>query len=82
MDTILDRIRQAAAAQKPGPKGFEAKLPTDVREQLLEIRRQHQAGELQVSALWLADQIVAMAAADGFTVCGRQGVRSWLAKRD
>ena len=66
MDTLVDRIKAAAARVKPGPKGFEGRLPQDIREQLLEIRRQFQAGELNVSAVWLADQIVAMAAADGF----------------
>lgn len=81
MDTLVDRIRAAAARVKPGPKGFEGRLPPDVREQLLDIRRQFQAGELNVSAVWLADQIVAMAAADGFQVCGPQGLRTWLARR-
>lgn len=82
MATLLDRVRDAAANIKARPAGFEARLPPDVREQLLEIRRQHQAGELKVSAVWLADYIVEMAAADGFTVCGRQGMRTWLAKKD
>lgn len=81
MDTLLHRIKTAASKVKPTPKGFEGRLPPDVRDQLLEIRRQFQAGELQVSAVWLADQIVAMAAADGFQVCGPQGLRTWLARR-
>jgi len=81
MDTLVDRIKAAAARVKPGPKGFEGRLPADIREQLLEIRRQFQAGELNVSAVWLADQIVAMAAAEGFSVCGTQGLRTWLARR-
>ena len=82
MDSLVDRIKTAAAGRRDPPRGFEGRLPPDVREQLVEIRRQYQAGELNVSALWLADQIVAMAAADGFTVCGRQGMRTWLARRD
>lgn len=81
MDTLVDRIKAAASRVKPGPKGFEGRLPPDVREQLLEIRRQFQAGELNVSAVWLADQIVAMAAAEGFPVCGPQGIRTWLRGR-
>jgi len=82
MGTLVDRINAAAASIKSAPRGFESRLPPAVREQLIEIRRQWQSGELQVSACWLADQIVAMAAADGFPVCGRQGLRQWLAKRD
>jgi len=81
MDTLLKRIKDEAAKVKPSPKGFEGRLPPDIREQLLEIRRQFQAGELQVSAVWLADQIVSMAALDGFQVCGPQGIRTWLARR-
>lgn len=81
MDTLVDRIKDAAAKLEPSPRGFEGRLPADVREQLLEIRRQFQAGELNVSALWLADQIVQMAKADGFAVCGTQGIRTWLARR-
>lgn len=81
METLVDRVKRAAADIKQRPTGFEAKLPDDVREQLLEIRRQFQAGELQVSALWLADQIAAMAQSDGFAVCGRQGLRTWLARK-
>ena len=81
MDTLVDRVKAAASQIKAKPGGFEARLPPDVRDQLLEIRRQFQAGELHVSAVWLADYIVEMAAADGFTVCGRQGMRTWLAKK-
>lgn len=81
MDTLISRVRAAASQIRARPGGFEARLPPDVREQLLEIRRQHQAGELTCSAVWLADYIVEMAAADGFTVCGRQGMRTWLAKK-
>lgn len=82
MGSLVDRIKASASDRKEPPRGFEGRLPPDVREQLLEIRRQYQSGELNVSALWLADQLVAMAAADGFTVCGRQGMRTWLARRD
>lgn len=82
MDSLVARINAAAADIKSAPRGFESRLPPAVREQLLEIRRQWQSGDLQVSACWLADQIVAMAAADGFPVCGRQGLRSWLARKD
>ena len=82
MDSLVDRINAAAAGIKSAPRGFESRLPPAVREQLLEIRRQWQCGDLQVSACWLADQIVAMGAADGFPVCGRQGLRSWLARKD
>ena len=82
MDSLVDRINAAAAGIKSAPRGFESRLPPADREQLLEIRRPWQSGDLQVSACWLADQIVAMAAADGFSVCGRQGLRSWLARKD
>ena len=82
MESLVARIAAAAAGIKTAPRGFEGRLPPAVREQLLDIRRQWQSGELQVSACWLADQIVAMAAADGFPVCGRQGLRQWLTKRD
>lgn len=82
MDTLVDRIKDAAAKVRPAPRGFEGKLPPDIREQLLEIRRQFHAGELNVSASWLADRIAEMAAADGFVVCGRQGLRAWIASRD
>ena len=82
MGTIVDRIKTAAANARPPRRGFEHRLPADVLEQLRELRRQYQSGELNVSAVWLADQIVAMAAADGFPVCGPQGLRTWLARRE
>lgn len=80
--TIVGRIKAAASAARPPRRGFEGRLPPEVLDQLLELRRQFQSGELNVSAVWLADQIVDMAAADGFKVCGNQGLRSWLARRE
>jgi len=82
MNTLVDRVKTAAANIRAKPTGFEARLPPEVREQLLEIRRQHQAGELTCSAVWLADYICELAASDGFAVCGRTGMRTWLAKKD
>lgn len=82
MDSLVDRVKAAAACIKQRRGGFEARLSPEVREQLLEIRRQHQAGELTCSAVWLADFICEMAASDGFAVCGRQGMRIWLARKD
>lgn len=81
MDTLVTRVKAAASSIKARPTGFEGRLPADVREQLLEIRRQYQAGELHVSGVWLADQIATMAEQDGFAVCGRQGLRAWLARK-
>lgn len=82
MDRLIDRVRTAASQRSEPPRGFASRLPAEVLEQLHETRRQFQSGELNVSALWLADQLVAMLHADGHPVCGRQGMRQWLARKD
>ena len=80
--SLSDRVAARAAARTPGPRNFFDRLPGDAREELLEVRRRFHAGEIAASASLLADLLIEEAAASGLELCGPQGLRVWLAKRD
>jgi hypothetical protein len=73
----------AAAPQAPRTAGrWIDRLPDDVREELIAIRREWQNGLIQASGRGLAAAIVANCKERGITICGFCGVREWLAKQD
>jgi hypothetical protein len=82
MPSLADRLAERVAAIKPGPKSFFDRLAPETQAELLEVRRRWQSGELPASAIALADLLIEEAAASGYDLCGPQGLRVWLARRD
>jgi hypothetical protein len=67
---------------QPKPQGFFYRLPAEIQAELLELRRRLHAGDVPGGAYPLARSIVEECRADGLDICGPQGVRTWLARRD
>jgi len=80
--SLVDRVAGRVAASRSGPRSFFERLPPAVQAELLEVRRRWQAGELPASASSLAKALHEEAAAEGYELCGPQGLRIWLARRD
>lgn len=80
--SLLAAVKERAQSMKPARRDFFGRLPPAAQQELVEIRRMFQDGELgrQCNALGLARIIVAVAEERGWHVCGVQGIRSWLAK--
>ncbi|MBU6222281.1 MAG: hypothetical protein KGR24_05955 [Planctomycetes bacterium] len=77
-----DRVLERAAADRPRATGFLSRLPPDVQAELLELRRALHAGIPGVTGKSLARSIVADCQENGLPICGVEGVRDWLAKRE
>ena len=75
-------VTTAVSQTRRLPSRWIDRLPDDVREELLAIRREWQAGAIQASARGLAAAIVANCKERGITICGFCGVREWLASKD
>jgi hypothetical protein len=80
--SFADRVADRVASIKPGPRSFFHRLAPEAQAELLEVRRRFQAGELATSASALADVLIEEAAASGLELCGPQGLRIWLSRRD
>jgi len=80
--SLADRVADRVAKITPGPRNFFDRLPAEAREELLEVRRRFQAGEIATSASALADVLIEEAAASGYELCGPQGLRAWLRRND
>ena len=80
--SLADRLADRVASIKHGPRSFFDRLQPEAKAELLEVRRRWQAGELPASASALADLLIEEAAAAGYELCGPQGLRVWLARRD
>jgi len=80
--SLVDRVAERIAATPSRPRNFFDKLPPEAQAELLEVRRRFQAGELQASASSLAELLIEEAATSGWEVCGPQGMRVWLSRRD
>lgn len=80
--SLVDRVSARVSETRPGPRGFLSRVSPEARDELLEVRRRFQAGELGASASALADLLIEEAKADGIELCGPQGLRVWLARRD
>ena len=77
-----DRVLARAAANKPKPTGFFHNLPADLQSELLELRKAVQAGIPGVTGKALARSIVADCLENGIPICGVEGVREWLSRKD
>jgi len=79
---LAGRVIGGLAATPPGPRGFLARMPEEVRAELVGLRERWQSGEIAVPCMALARKIVEECRADGLDICGPQGVSTWLARRD
>jgi hypothetical protein len=75
-------LATASTTPRRQPARWIDRLPADVREELLSIRREWHAGTIQASGRGLAAAIVANCKERGITICGFCGVREWLASKD
>jgi len=82
MPSLADRLADRVASLRPGPKSFFDRLAPEAQAEMIEVRRRWQSGELPTSASALADLLIEEAAASGYDLCGPQGLRVWLARRD
>ena len=83
MNDLRSAIVAAAAPQAPRlPLRWIDRLPNDVRDELIAIKREWRAGTIQASGRSLAAAIVANCQQRGITICGVPGVREWLASTD
>ncbi len=83
MSSLRDAITESAVARpaKRSPTWLD-RLSPDIREELLDIRREWRAGTLQASGRGLAAAIVQNCRERGIPVCTASGVREWLARQD
>ncbi len=82
----MSDLRSAIVATiTTGPKPITTwidRVPADVRDELLSIRREWHAGLIQASGRGLASAIIANCKERNIPICGFCGVREWLAKQD
>jgi hypothetical protein len=75
-------VATASTTPRRQPARWIDRLPDDVREELLTIRREWKAGTIQASGRGLAAAIVANCRERGLDICGFDGVREWLTRQD
>ena len=77
--SLADAVRAAPAHTKPGPKGFLDRLDPAARDEILELRRQFQAGEFgSLSAMEVARRVHDEAAQRGWRLVGAKEFALWL----
>ena len=76
---LADAVRERVRGIRPGPKPWLDRLPPDVQEQLLDVRRRFQAGEYGGASAREVGQLVTDAAAErGWAVAGSKEIALWL----
>lgn len=76
---LADAVRERVRGIRPGPKPWLERLPLDVQEQLLDLRRRFQSGEYGNASAREVGQLVADAAAErGWAVAGWKELALWL----
>ena len=80
MSSLRDAIASSTESTAPRCPDWTDRLPPDVRDELLGIRRDWLAGKLQASGRGLAAAIVANCRERGIAVIGTAGVREWLTR--
>lgn len=81
MSSLRDAITRTASQPKRPPSWLD-RLPPDIREELLDIRREWREGTLQASGRGLSASIVENCRERGIPVCTVSGVREWLTRGD
>ena len=76
---LADAVRERVRGIRPGPKKWLDRLPPDVQEQLLDVRRRFQAGEYGAASAREVGQLVTEAAVErGWAVAGCKEIALWL----
>jgi hypothetical protein len=76
---LADAVRERVRGIRPGPKPWLERLPPDVQEQLLDVRRRFQAGEYGSASASEVGQLVAETAAERkWLVAGWKEIALWL----
>ena len=76
---LADAVRERVRGIKPGPRKWIERLPSDVQEQLLDVRRRFQAGEYGAASAREVGQLVTDAAVEReWAVAGCKEVALWL----
>jgi hypothetical protein len=75
-------VTTAVSQTRRLPSRWIDRLPDDVREELLTIRREWKAGTIQASGRGLAAAIVENCRERDLDICGFDGVREWLTRQD
>lgn len=76
---LADAVRERVRCIKPGPKKWLDRLPPDVQEQLLDVRRRFQSGEYGAASAREVGQLVAETAAERkWLVAGWKEISLWL----
>ena len=77
--SLADAVRAAPAHTKPGPKGFLDRLDQTAQDEILELRRQFQAGEFgTLSAMEVSRRVHDEAAQRGWQIVGVKEFSLWL----
>jgi hypothetical protein len=76
---LADAVRERVRGIKPGPKPWLDRLPPDVQEQLLDVRRRFQSGDYGAASAREIGQLVAETAAERkWLVAGWKEISLWL----
>lgn len=76
---LADAVRERVRGIRPGPKPWIERLPPDVQEQLLDVRRRFQSGEYGSASAREVGQLVAETAAERkWIVAGCKEIALWL----
>ena len=76
---LADAVRERVRGIKPGPRPWLERLPPDVQEQLLDVRRRFQSGEYGAASAREVGQLVTDAAVEReWAVAGCKEVALWL----
>lgn len=78
---LVDAVKAAIAERKPGFLPWYQRVAPEHVGELLEVRRQWQAGELGSKLLPVARAISDQLAERGIARIGAQGVQDWLQNR-
>ena len=77
--SLSDVVKNTVSHTRPGPKGFLATLDESAREELLELRRQFQAGTFgTLSALEVSRRVHGEAEKRGWSIVGVKEFALWL----
>jgi len=79
---LVDRIAADVQSHTRRPTGFWGRLTPEQQAELLEVRRLFQSGALRVTGNTLAKTLKARCDEEGIPVCGHDGLREWLARKD
>lgn len=79
LGSLADAVRQSVTLKRAGPPAFIERLPRDAQDELLEVRRQFQAGGFgDASAMEVSRRVHAFAADRGWKLVSVKELSLWL----